>query len=127
MKKVAIALAATLVYAASACAQSAFPTEYPAEAKPVAGSEISSRFTGKVFTVKSMTSGSWRLEFDTRGYAFVDTDSGYRDSGPWRVEGERWCAKMARTGDNCADLYAVGETLFYKRVKNGEVVSMTLR
>lgn len=127
MKRITIALAATLLSSGSAFAQNTFPTEYPAEAKPVAGSEISTRLTGKVFTVKSATSGNWRMEFDKRGYAFVDTDSGYRDNGPWRVEGERWCTNMGKTGDNCADLYVVGETLYYKRARNGEVVSMTMR
>ena len=127
MKKLAIALAAALLSFGSANAQKTFPTEYPAEAQPVAGSDIANRLTGKVFQVTSVTSGNWRLQFDKLGYAFVDTDSGYRDNGPWRVQGERWCTNMGKTGDHCADLYAVGETLYYKRGSNGEVVSMTMR
>lgn len=127
MKNIAIALAAALLSVGSASAQKTFPTEYPAEAKPVAGSEIANRLTGKAFQVTTVTSGNWRLQFDKLGYAFVDTDNGYRDNGPWRVQGERWCTNMSKTGDQCADLYAVGETLYYKRNSNGEVVSMTLR
>lgn len=125
--RVSLAFAAFLLHLSSASAQTTFPTEYPAGATPVSGSDITARLAGKVFTVKSNTSGSWRLEFDKMGYVFVDTDKGFRDNGPWRVEGEKWCTKLQKIGESCEELYAIGEALYYKRSKNGEVVSMTIR
>ncbi len=77
--------------------------------------------------MKSATSGNWRLEFDNRGYVFVDTDQGFRDNGPWAVRGEQWCTQLPKAGDNCSTLFVAGDVLFYKRSRNGEVVSMTLR
>lgn len=124
---IAIVFAAALFSAGSASAQKTFPTENPGEAKPFAGSEIAKRLTGKAFQVTTVTSGNWRVQFDRLGCALVDTDNGCRDNGPRRVQGEQWCTNMGKTGDHCADLYAVGETLCYKRASNGEVVSMTLR
>ncbi|QCB46284.1 hypothetical protein [Hydrogenophaga sp. PAMC20947] len=125
--RVSLALTSFLFCLCSASAQTTFPTEYPAEATAIAGTDLTARLAGKVFTVKSATNGNWRLEFDNRGYVFVDTDQGFRDNGPWLVEGEKWCTKLPKAGDNCSELYAVGNVLYYKRARNGEVVPMTLR
>jgi hypothetical protein len=126
--RISLTLASILLLSlGSASAQSNFPTEYPAEAQPVAGSDIEARLSGKAFMVKSVSSGGWRMEFSKNGYVYIDTDSGFRETGTWRVEGDKWCVKTQRNGDNCADLHAVGETLYYKRARNGEVVPMNQR
>lgn len=122
--KIATALMAALLGLSTASAQEAFPTTYPAGATPLTGNDITNRLTGKVFKVQSVPNGSWRLEFDKFGYVFVDTARGFRDNGPWRVEGGKWCAKLAKLGESCEELYALGDTLYYKRSKNGEVVPM---
>lgn len=126
--KISIVLASALLcMGSSALAQGTVPTEYPADAKPVPESEIATRLSGKVYTVKTISSGNWRFEFAKNGYVYLDTESGYRDTGTWRAEGGKWCANFQKTGDSCAELYAVGEVLYYKRARNGEVVAMTVR
>lgn len=103
------ALAFSLICLSSASAQDAFPTTYPAGAVPLIGNDITTRLTGKTFRVQTVQNGSWRLEFDKFGYVFLDNPKGFRDNGPWRVEGEKWCAKLAKVGESCEELYSVGE------------------
>lgn len=124
MLRISLVLAASLFHLSHASAQATFPTEYPAGATPVSGNDITARLDGKAFKVQSIPNGSWRLQFDKFGYAFLDTTRGFRDNGPWRVEGGKWCVKLEKLGDSCEELYAVGDTLYYKRSKNGEVVAM---
>jgi hypothetical protein len=100
---------------------------YPEGSVPVTGESISSRLAGKVYSVKPVDGSTWRLEFQTGGGLFLDTDRGYRDYGTWRVEGDKWCAELRKTGLSCSELRQMGEVLYYKRASNGEVVPMKLR
>lgn len=125
--RIGLTACVAMFVAGNAAAQGALPTEYPPQATGLKGEEISNQMAGKVFTVKTMASGTWRLEFNSRGYLFLDTDSGYSDTGTWRVEDNQWCANLKKTGGGCSELRAVGEVLYYRRGTNGEVVSMTVR
>lgn len=110
-----------------ALAQPSPPQSFPEGSVPVPGDSIKEHLSGKVYTVKPVDGSTWRMEFKTSGDMYLDTDRGYRDYGTWRVDGNRWCADLRKTGVTCSELHQRGEVLFYKRASNGEVVPMTLR
>ena len=75
-----------LVIPAAALAQGQMPTEFPDDAAPIAADALQGRMAGEVFTGRPINGPGWRLEYKSSGYAFVDTTTGFHDSGKWRVE-----------------------------------------
>ena len=122
-----LALMLSIGLASTAWAQTNLPSEFPNDATLVKGADMAAQLAGKVFSVQTATQGVWRLQFSGNGYMYVDTEGGYQDLGAWRIEGDRWCAKLRKTGDACSELRAIGDTYYYKRTSNGEVVSMKVR
>lgn len=102
-------------------------TDYPLHSVVLSGDAIKERLGSKVFTVKTLASGTWRLEFKANGSVSLSTDRGYQDSGTWRVDGSTWCATFVKTGVACSELRHIDDVYYYKRASNGEVVSMTVR
>ena len=115
-------LLAVLVLPAAALAQTTFPTEFPADAQPVSAEALRQRVSGKVFKIKYSDGTSLRLEYKNSGYAFVDSSRGFRDTGKWRVEGEKLCADWQKAPSGCNDVRVKDDVIHLKRVSNGEVV-----
>ena len=115
-------LLAVLVLPAAALAQTTFPTEFPADAQPVSAEALRQRVSGKVFKIKYSDGTSLRLEYKNSGYAFIDTSRGFRDTGKWRVEGEKLCIDWQKIPGGCSDVRMKGDVIHLKRVSNGEVV-----
>lgn len=114
------------LYPLAALAQPTLPTEFPAGAAPLAAEALQARLAGKVFRVKLADGNSWRLEFKANGYAYVDTSSGYRDSGKWRVEGSTFCdAWQKQAAAGCNEARLAGDTLLVKRRSNGEIIALS--
>lgn len=97
------------------------PTDFPADAKPVAADVLLQRLAGKVFNVKPAASSAWRLQFQAGGHYFVNLSSGYSDNGPWRVEESRLCTAPQKARASCNEMRLAGDTLYLKR-DSGEVV-----
>lgn len=67
---------------------------------------------------------SWRLDFRSNGYAFIDVSNGFRDSGKWRVEGSALCSEWQRLpAAACSEIRLAGGVLHLKR-SNSEIVSL---
>ena len=64
---------------------------------------------------------------DSRGCAFINTSSGFSDSGKWRVEGSQLCADWQRSPSSCSEVQLNDETVYVKRVSNGEVIALVLQ
>jgi hypothetical protein len=47
--------------------------------------ELKTLLAGQIFTVNRPDGNNWRLEFKANGYFFVNTNSGYADSGEWNL------------------------------------------
>jgi len=105
-------------------AQSPLPTEFPSDAVPIAGDALGSRVSGRVFTFKSADGSSFRLEYTSDGYSFIDTSRGFRDTGKWRVEGNTLCIDWRKATGGCSEARLKGEALYIKRTSNGEVVEL---
>ena len=110
----------------SASAQApAGPQEFPAEAQPIAAEALAARFAGRVFKVAHANGSTWRLQYDSSGFYYVNiSPSGFSDSGKWRVEGGKICTVPQKSPASCNEVRAVGEVLYVKREANGEVIKL---
>jgi len=104
-------------------AQSAPPAEFPSDAAPVAPEVLREQMGGKVYKATPADGPSWRLEYKANGYVFLDTSTGFRDSGKWRIEGTKLCAEWQRVSSSCAEARVRGGTVFVKRT-SGEILAL---
>ncbi len=105
-------------------AQGALPTEFPPDATALSGDALGERVKGKVFNAKPVQGPSWKLEYRANGYVFLETSSGYRDTGTWSIDGEKLCGHWQKLGSSCSLARVKGDVVYIKRVSNGEVVAM---
>jgi hypothetical protein len=105
-----------------AFAQPAMPTSFPEGAVAPAKDELQARLSGNVFKVKPFSGPDWRLEYKGNGYFFLNTGSGFSDSGQWKIDEGKLCSKGQKVS-GCNEVRATAEHLFLKRV-SGEVVTM---
>jgi hypothetical protein len=102
----------------------AVPSEFPAEASTRSADELRSLFAGKVLRARLADGSTWRLEYKANGYAFVDTGTGFRDTGQWRVEDGRICVEWRKAPGGCNEARSAGSTVYIKRTQSGEVVAL---
>jgi hypothetical protein len=120
-------LIALLVVPTSLFAQSVAPLDFPADAARVSADALRERLSGKVFSVKLADGNGWRLEYKANGYAFVDTSTGFRDTGTWRTEDSRLCSEFHKSPAGCSEVRLAGDLLLVKRVSTGELVAFQPR
>lgn len=111
----------------SALAQTPPATEYPSGAVALSNEAIQTRLNGKLFSAKSADGMAWRFDFKDNGYAYLNTDRGYSDFGPWRIESGQWCTDWKKTGPACSELREKDSQLYFKRASNGEVLQLLPR
>lgn len=118
------ALLSVLLLPLSAMAQSAMPTEFPADTVVLAADALQQRMAGKVYKAKLTDGATWRLEYKANGYVFLNTGTGLSDTGKWSVKGEQLCTDWNRGVSNCAEARANNEAIYIKRSNTGEVVAL---
>ncbi|PKO27786.1 MAG: hypothetical protein CVU36_19195 [Betaproteobacteria bacterium HGW-Betaproteobacteria-9] len=118
------ALLSVLLLPLSAMAQSAMPTEFPADSVVLAADALQQRMAGKVYKAKLTDGATWRLEYKNNGYVFLNTGSGFSDSGKWSVQGEQLCTEWKRATSGCLETRANNEAVYIKRSNTGEVVAL---
>jgi hypothetical protein len=96
------------------------------EGTPPSSAELKSLLTDKVFTVALADGSSWRLDFKSNGYYFVDTSTGFSDSGTWRTEDGKLCVAPRKTAAACNESRLVKGELQFKRL-SGEVITYKLK
>jgi hypothetical protein len=107
-----------------AMAQSTMPTEFPANTVVLAADVLQQRMAGKVYKAKLTDGATWRLEYKNNGYIFLNTGSGFSDSGKWSVKGEQLCSEWTRAPSGCSETRANNEAVYIKRSSTGEVVAL---
>ena len=117
------ALLCVLLLPLSAMAQSAIPTEFPADTAPISDEALTLRMSGKVYRAKLADGASWRLEYNKNGYVFLNTGSGVSDSGKWSAKQGQLCSEWNRIPSSCLDARANSEAVYIKRA-TGEVVAL---
>lgn len=119
-------LSLALFFTVSASAQTAIPTEFPADAVPLSAPALTERLSGKVFHLKMADGTDWRYQFQG-GFFFFNISNGHNDSGPWRIEGSSLCLNLKKSAASCSEMRFKGDLLFIKRASNGEVATLVLR
>lgn len=113
----------SLLFLPALCwAQPALVTEFPAESAPLTSDALKARFTGNVFTFKAANGAELRLQFQST-HVFVNAPAN-NDSGPWKAEGSAVCIDFSKFPSGCNEVRSVGDTLYWKRASNGEVVRL---
>jgi len=105
-----------------AFAQTAFPTDWPSGAEPLAPDTLRQRLVGKTFMAKPVTGVEVRTEY-REGFAYINVGD-TSDSGKWRTEGSTVCNEWKRLRPSCSEIRAVGDSLYVKRANNGEVMAL---
>jgi hypothetical protein len=112
-----------LAFPLTALAQPTMPTEFPADAAAISDAALSERIAGKVYRAKLTDGATWRLEYKSNGYVFLNTGSGFSDNGKWSVKQGQLCTEWRRIPPGCAETRASNDAVFIKRT-SGEVVAL---
>jgi len=123
--RIALLLSIAAVPALAAAQSAAVPDAFPAGAEPVSADRLRALVSGRVFNVKPAVDPAWRLDYKESGYVFLNTASGFADSGRWHTEEAKLCGTgWQRVPSGCGEVRAVGDRLYLKRASNGEVVAL---
>lgn len=120
----AAALLLALLPGTFAYAQAPMPTEFPPDAAPIGADALRERLSGKVFRARIANGDVWRLQYNANGYFFMNTERGFNDDGKWRTEGGSFCTELKKVAPSCAETRIKGDSIYFKRTSNGEVVEM---
>ena len=123
---VGLALACGEVLAQMSPVPPAEVPDFPSGAAPLESAMLQQRLSGKVFRVAPRAAPAWRLQFNDNGYWYINTESGYSDSGKWRVEGSTLCTEPRKTKASCNDIRLFDDALYLRR-DSGEVVKFEHR
>lgn len=105
-------------------AQSAIPTDFPADATVLAADALQQRMTGKIFRARLTDGATWRLDYKVNGYVFLNTGTGYSDTGKWVAKEGQLCSEWNRSPSSCLEARATNDAVYIKRVPSGEVVAL---
>lgn len=115
---------AWMVLASAASAQ--LTTAFPSDSEPLTAESFMQRFAGRSVQGVRADGQSFRMDFAADG-AYLEMASGNSSNGKWRVEDGKLCTEMYRSSSGCNEVRAQGEVLYYKRLRNGEVVTLRPR
>jgi hypothetical protein len=127
MKSLAIALASVLASVSFAQVSPAAP---PAGALVPDQARLLAAVSGRVFHWRSEDSGrstgiTARLQYRESGVVINEASNGFFDTGTWRVEGSKLCAKWQKRQGGCNEIRIAGDTL-WMQYKDGKWASLTL-
>lgn len=105
-------------------AQTAFPTEFPADTAVLADPALTERMAGKVYRAKLTDGTTWRVEYKSNGFAFLNLGSGFSDSGKWFAKDGKLCSEWKVAPSSCSETRANADAVYIKRVSTGEVVAL---
>lgn len=114
---------ALLAWPAVAWAQNAVPTEFPAEALAVEDAALQQRLAGHVYRAQLADGATWRLDYRRNGYVYLNTGSGFSDTGKWSAQGGQMCIEWNRAPSGCLPTRATAGQVFIQR-GNKEVVTL---
>jgi hypothetical protein len=119
----ALVLSLSILVAASASAQTV-PKEFPADGTTSSAAALKERFAGKVYATTLADGTSWRIDYKSSGYFFIDTSTGFHGSGDWHADDGKLCSRLRGATLSCNDVRAVGEVIYLKR-DSGEVIALS--
>jgi hypothetical protein len=128
-----IALCAGFTFVTVGATAQTAPTTFPADAVPITREAYEQHVAGRSFSGPIAAGGYWRYDFSRDGrfawYLTNGTGGGRIDTGKVRlIEGNRFCGDLdapTASPSTCNDVRLKDDLLLYKRVSNGEVVTLT--
>jgi hypothetical protein len=94
---------------------------FPEGATTPGAAEVRKHLEGKVFDVGLADGTSWRLEYKSNGYFFVNTSTGFNGSGQWQAEDGRLCGQL-RGGDRSCNEVRFSQDRMHLKRNSGEVI-----
>ena len=116
-----VAAAALVVLHGVALAQ-----EFPQGGENMSNGDIRKYVEDKVHDVKLADGSSWRLEYKSNGYFFINTSRGFNGDGQWQVEDGKLCGQLRGRDRTCNEVRLLKGVMHYKR-DNGEIVQFVPR
>lgn len=119
MKKLLPPILISIAAMAALTSATAQTTTFPDGAESLTQEALREALAGKVFSITPAKGPTWRWEFKTNGYFFLNVGS-FSDSGKWSTKESSVCQD---TGKNigCNEMRQKDGTLLLKR-DNGEIV-----
>lgn len=124
MRNVILTLALVAVPLGAAAQGTPAPTAFPDGAEVASAAQLRERIADKVMHVQLADGSSFRIDYRGNGYAYLDTSSGFRDTGKWRAEDGKLCYEWRRAPSSCGEVKFKGDAIYVKRT-NGDVVALT--
>ena len=126
MRNFILILALVAVPLVAAAQGTPAPTAFPDGAEVASAAQLRERIADKVMHVQLADGSSWRIDYRSNGYAYLDTSSGFRDTGQWRAEDGKLCSDWRRASSGCSEARVRGDVIYVQR-KSGEVVVLAPR
>ncbi len=98
--------------------------QFPDDASTPSAADVKKYVENKVFHIKLADGSSWRLEYKSNGYFFVNTSAGFNSSGQWQAEDGRLCGQLKGRDRSCNDVRLDQDLLHLKR-DSGEIIQFT--
>ena len=109
--------------AAPAFAQSQLK-EFPPGLTTPSDDVIKRRFDDRNYRVDLADGTNWKLQYKANGYYFVNTSTGYSDSGKWSVKDGFLCNEPRKTTGGCNEVRDGGDASFWIKRANGDILQM---
>lgn len=108
-------------------AQTKLVKEFPPGASALPPDAMKTVFKpGSEFAFRSAEGYEVRMQFQEGDQAAITAPIA-SDAGRWRIEGSSVCFELRRFPSGCNEIRTVGETIYWKRLSNGEVVTLYRR
>jgi len=98
--------------------------QFPEGASTPTAADVKKYLDDKVFKIKLADGNSWRLEYKSNGYFYVNTSTGFNGSGQWQAEDGRLCGQLKGRDRSCNDVRVHQDLLHLKR-DSGEIIRYT--
>ena len=116
-------LVLVLLSAASQTFAQTAPADFPADASTPSATALQEALAGKVFAVKLADGTSWRLEYKSSGYFWINTSRSFNDSGKWTVQDGKVCSELQKVAASCSEVRLHGKAMLLKR-PSGEIIEL---
>jgi hypothetical protein len=108
------------------CSAPAHAQGFPGGAAALTSAEIKQRLEDRTLDVKLDDGVTWRLEYKSSGFFFVNTSRGFSGSGPWSAEEGKLCGQLHGAPRACAEVRLYQDVVHYKR-DSGEIIRLVPR
>ena len=100
--------------------------DFPADLPKSSADVLKQRLSDKKFAVQLANGTSWKLEYKSNGYYFVNTSTGFNGSGTWQTADGQICSQGRGEPVTCNDVRERSDGIVLKR-QSGEGIVLVQR